>query len=300
MKYKIGDKVKVREDLIVDQSYPHVYFRDTMKPYKVVTIKGHTICGYSVEENVFVYSDNMLEGLYKEKGENKMKFKVGDIVIGNEKANKYNFTREGFIGEVTQVHGERMHIKRYCGIDSFYNVLQSCFDLYRENKKEEVNMKTKQKLIIAEPYTILIEGDKKTTVKANDEDYNQFKGVVMALLQHKLGMSYSKLKYLLYDMKKGDEELVLARYLLRQEGINTNKINKMIREADVQETKALKEREKLETEKTFNKWLKEIGIDQNEINKEYNKVNKEEEVAYYKNLIEQRESKKVITLRKLR
>ena len=33
-----------------------------------------------------------------------MKFNIGDIVIGNENANHYAVTSEGFIGEVIKIH----------------------------------------------------------------------------------------------------------------------------------------------------------------------------------------------------
>lgn len=37
------------------------------------------------------------------KAEPKCKFKVGDIIVGNKAANKYRFTKEGWIGKVTEV-----------------------------------------------------------------------------------------------------------------------------------------------------------------------------------------------------
>lgn len=37
------------------------------------------------------------------KAESKCKFKVGDIIVGNKKANKYVITKQGWIGKVTEV-----------------------------------------------------------------------------------------------------------------------------------------------------------------------------------------------------
>ena len=58
-----------------------------------------------------------------------MKFKIGDIVIGNKKANRYNFTTEGWIGEVVKVlpnsfTGNSTTHGRWAGLD------YDCFDLY--------------------------------------------------------------------------------------------------------------------------------------------------------------------------
>lgn len=62
----------------------------------------------------------------------KPKFKVGDKVIGNNKADKYSITKEGWIGTVTEVHeyciwvsGKGLIGKRGTEVDI------RCFDLYK-------------------------------------------------------------------------------------------------------------------------------------------------------------------------
>ena len=63
-----------------------------------------------------------------------MKFKVGDKVIGNEKATEeYSYTIKGWIGTVTSVKDNQFEAegfdgKRYCWLD------YACFDLYQEIK----------------------------------------------------------------------------------------------------------------------------------------------------------------------
>lgn len=67
MKYKVGDKVRVREDLIVDAMYgdENVYFRSDMACYKgqIVTISRVGDYFYKIEEDPFYYSwtDEMFE-----------------------------------------------------------------------------------------------------------------------------------------------------------------------------------------------------------------------------------------------
>ena len=69
--------------------------------------------------------------------DNKMKFKVGDKVIGNREANsRYGITREGWIGEVTGVNGNTLQVR---GADRFgcitsYEVEDKYFDLYTGQK----------------------------------------------------------------------------------------------------------------------------------------------------------------------
>lgn len=70
MKYKVGDKVKVREDLEEDRYYGNDIFTRLMRDYKgkVVTIEKCTDNGYMIEEDKrgWYFTDEMFEGLAKQ------------------------------------------------------------------------------------------------------------------------------------------------------------------------------------------------------------------------------------------
>lgn len=61
------------------------------------------------------------------------KFKIGDVVIGNEKANQYSITTEGWIGVVTRLgeyHSNSISVKSLDGDNhEGFEVRSDCFDL---------------------------------------------------------------------------------------------------------------------------------------------------------------------------
>ena len=61
MKYKVGDRVKVRQDLKVDKKYGKVTFISNMVEFTSVTIKEVYEHAYGVEENDWRYTDEMLD-----------------------------------------------------------------------------------------------------------------------------------------------------------------------------------------------------------------------------------------------
>ena len=65
MKYKIGDKVRIRKDLMVGLQYGEITFQPHMKPFKekVGTITIKIGCKYKIDldNNLFWYSQEMLE-----------------------------------------------------------------------------------------------------------------------------------------------------------------------------------------------------------------------------------------------
>lgn len=65
------------------------------------------------------------------------KFKVGDKVIGNKRASRYSYTKEGFIGTVVEsgvIPGfiEVMPVSDSCFSNEKFLVLSRCFDLLDE------------------------------------------------------------------------------------------------------------------------------------------------------------------------
>lgn len=69
MKFKVGDKVRVREDLVIGNCYGKERFVDGMKEYKgqIFTIKKIYGGVYIFEKNLFNWTDEMLEKVKKEK-----------------------------------------------------------------------------------------------------------------------------------------------------------------------------------------------------------------------------------------
>jgi hypothetical protein len=60
-------------------------------------------------------------------------FKIGDKVIGNEKARRYGITTQGWVGIVTNISGDCITVEPLSRDDSF-DVLAECFDLYGESE----------------------------------------------------------------------------------------------------------------------------------------------------------------------
>jgi hypothetical protein len=78
MKYKVGDKVKIREDLIVDNDYGSDGFVEEMAQYKgkTATITGAFMGKYDIDidDGDWSWTDEMLEDY-------KSKYIVGDMKI---------------------------------------------------------------------------------------------------------------------------------------------------------------------------------------------------------------------------
>lgn len=66
MKYKVGDKVRVRRDLKTSVLYGGLYAIDEMLKKKTVTITSVHDRYYEVEEDGRMWTDEMLEGLVEE------------------------------------------------------------------------------------------------------------------------------------------------------------------------------------------------------------------------------------------
>lgn len=66
MKYKAGDKVRVREDLSIDERCGFLYATDEMIKKKIVTIAYVYDGYYGIKEDVFMWTDEMFEGLVED------------------------------------------------------------------------------------------------------------------------------------------------------------------------------------------------------------------------------------------
>ena len=80
-KYKVGDKVKVREDLVVGEKYGKHIAIDDMVEFKGKEVTIKTVIdnnfGYGIEETNYTWTNEMFEGLVDEI---KPSFKIGDTV----------------------------------------------------------------------------------------------------------------------------------------------------------------------------------------------------------------------------
>lgn len=85
MKYKVGDKVKVRSDLRVGKSYgEHTFVHDMFKFMgKIVTIESVWEQGYRIEEDAYWWTDEMLEPVEEMSAEEATKI-LGKICCESE------------------------------------------------------------------------------------------------------------------------------------------------------------------------------------------------------------------------
>ena len=82
------------------------------------------------------------------------KFKVGDEVIGNEEANRYNITGKGWIGKVTKVKEEYFIAEGDNGDDdnSFneFCLYYECFDLHKKGNPQKQEKKIEYKFNVGD------------------------------------------------------------------------------------------------------------------------------------------------------
>lgn len=65
-----------------------------------------------------------------------MKFKIGDIVIGNEKADEcYSITKKGWVGTVVNIFDESLIEVRDETIGATFAVISECFDFLNPPNK---------------------------------------------------------------------------------------------------------------------------------------------------------------------
>ena len=87
MKYKVGDKVKVRSDLEKNKGYGGWYTSESMVKMRgeIVTIRGVGSSAYELEENDLMWTDEMFEGLAEDELTAEEAIKIlGEICCENE------------------------------------------------------------------------------------------------------------------------------------------------------------------------------------------------------------------------
>lgn len=130
MKYNVGDKVRVREDLEIGQMFGDSYmFTRSMDRYRgsVLTIRSVNKDYYGVEETYSCWTGDMFEGLVEDtERKSGMKYKVGDRVrvrkdleagklYGLFNANK----------EMVKMRGETVTIEQVYGDQGYYDLQES-------------------------------------------------------------------------------------------------------------------------------------------------------------------------------
>ena len=147
-KFKIGDKVRVRSDLIVGKEYGGLtVLVGTMERYigHIGTVDNISFNGGIHLDIGYFWSEEMLEPLCK--------FKVGDMVIGNDKANKhYNITKKGWVGEITFIGRDNRIMVKGLGLEGDVVVDSSYFDLYKPASNNKIVITTDGKVTTASLY----------------------------------------------------------------------------------------------------------------------------------------------------
>ena len=133
MKYNIGDKVEVREDLVVGEMYDNYKFTSPMQIYKgyVYTIKGYTPYGdaYFLEEidGNFSWSDSMLRLSEEDIRTNKELLEKALTILG---MTKEELIKEGPFKIIVALVKE---------ISTEYNILcESCIKVEEDTPTEDV------------------------------------------------------------------------------------------------------------------------------------------------------------------
>lgn len=107
MKYKVGDKVKIREDMLEGKAYGRLSLWPDMTNHlgELVTVNNVTKDGcYKVDKNSYAWCDEMLEPAYKAGDE----VEVRDHERELWKKKKYAFSHEGI--HYVETSGQNFHI----------------------------------------------------------------------------------------------------------------------------------------------------------------------------------------------
>ena len=126
-KFKIGDKVRLRDDLEEGEVYGGVSFSSSMNKLKgkELTIEGMSLKGnYEIEESYFFLSDEMLEKVDDDNTDNLLEFALDKFGISKEELEeeyKKNKIKEQ----------ELEDIKKRCNdFESYCSSNKCCIDCY--------------------------------------------------------------------------------------------------------------------------------------------------------------------------
>lgn len=164
MKYKVGDKVKVRENLVTDKDYGNGwFFIDEMSEYKgkILTIKMMRSDGsYCVDENMWTWTNDMFKGLASEvnkntKEKNMKDFKIKDYKVYEDTALIVEFedgTKEKAVcNEDDKFDIERgitiCVLKHLFGVDGYKSMVKKAMNQIKAVDKAKEDKKKEEELI---------------------------------------------------------------------------------------------------------------------------------------------------------
>ena len=126
-KVKIGDKVRLRDDLKVGEEYGEVSFSSSMNKLKgkELTIEGMSLKGnYEIEESYFFLSDEMLEKVDDDNTDNLLEFALDKFGISKEELEE-----EYKKNKIKEQELEDMK-KRCNDFESYCSSNKCCIDCY--------------------------------------------------------------------------------------------------------------------------------------------------------------------------
>lgn len=147
------------------------------------------------------------------------KFRVGDIVIGNKKANHYNWTIEGWKGKVMSIKSENIiFVRALEGSSPTYDVMASRFDLFKELKA-----KPKKKLSDAKIYLSFLSKMSgasiikyKKEIKIREENIESLEGQIKENLR-KIGSNKASITTARREIRKEKPKELPTEKLLKEE-----------------------------------------------------------------------------------
>ena len=126
-KFKVGDKVRLRDDLKVGEEYGEVSFSSSMNKLKgkELTIEGMSLKGnYEIEESYFFLSDEMLEKVDDDNTDNLLEFAIDKLGISKEELEE-----EYKKNKIKEQELEDMK-KRCNDFESYCSSNKCCIDCY--------------------------------------------------------------------------------------------------------------------------------------------------------------------------
>jgi hypothetical protein len=149
LKYGVGDKVVLRDDLVVREMYGNIHFLDSMgkavgKPLTVKKIVSDE-CGkyYRFEECSygFSYSEEMVKGLFEEKQEMESvkmsKYQVGDKVVVRSDLENKDYGGLYAMPSMVELAGETVTITNYDSVANDYRISEDSGDWFWNNEMFE-------------------------------------------------------------------------------------------------------------------------------------------------------------------